>query len=235
MQHDFSLDNQPGAAFRGDLNDALQALVGQSSGDAAPAVTYPFMWWMDTTNWLLKQRNAGNTAWMTLAAVVDGELVLYSHGDALSKATQDEVNAGEDDTKFVTPLKLQGKTATAAEAQALTSLTKLLTPGRLADAFGGSNVSKTTNGYQILPGGIIMQWGRGGSELSDKQPVSFNIAFPNNPFFVTINDETANTSGQSSVGTMGVDPAFNADGFVVRHSDYGASAIGAFSWFSIGY
>lgn len=73
MQHDYSLDNQPGAAFRGDLNDALQALVGQSSGDTAPAVTYPFMWWMDTANSQLKQRNAGNTAWITVAAItVDG-------------------------------------------------------------------------------------------------------------------------------------------------------------------
>lgn len=65
-QHDFVLDNQSGAAFRGDLNAALMALVSQSSGTAAPSVTYPLMFWADTTNNLLMMRNASNTAWLTL-------------------------------------------------------------------------------------------------------------------------------------------------------------------------
>jgi hypothetical protein len=65
-QHDFVLDNQSGAAFRGDLNAALMALVSKSSGDAAPSVTYPLMFWADTTNNLLMMRNASNTAWLTI-------------------------------------------------------------------------------------------------------------------------------------------------------------------------
>lgn len=98
MQHDFSLDNQPGAAFRGDLNEALQALVGQSSGDTAPSVTYAFMWWMDTTNSLLKQRNAGNTAWMTQAAIVGGQLVPYAGGQSADERYARLVGANDFDT-----------------------------------------------------------------------------------------------------------------------------------------
>lgn len=78
MQHDLILDNQSGAAFRGDLNAALMALVSQSSGLAAPSVTYPLMFWADTTNNLLMQRNAANTAWITIGALGVANLGLLS-------------------------------------------------------------------------------------------------------------------------------------------------------------
>ena len=77
-QHDFVLDNQSGAAFRGDLNAALLALVSQSSGAAAPSVTYPLMMWADTTNNLLMQRNAANTAWINIGALGVANMGLLS-------------------------------------------------------------------------------------------------------------------------------------------------------------
>lgn len=103
MQHDFTFDNQPGASLRGDLNEAMLAVVGQSSGDAAPAVTYPFMWWMDTATWLLKQRNAGNTAWMTQAAIIDGQLVPYAGGESADERYA--LLAGENDFDQVPTVK----------------------------------------------------------------------------------------------------------------------------------
>ena len=57
-QHDFDIANQSGASFRGDLNNALLALVSQSAGSSAPSPTFAHMLWADTTNGLLKQRNA---------------------------------------------------------------------------------------------------------------------------------------------------------------------------------
>lgn len=48
--------------------------------------------------------------------------------------------------------------ATAAQAQGLVSSSTLITPQRLSDAFKGSNQSLSNNGYQILPGGLVMQW-----------------------------------------------------------------------------
>ncbi|MGT2429236.1 phage tail protein [Cupriavidus basilensis] len=58
--------NQAGAAFRADLNQALQALAGNSSGSAAPATTYAYQFWADTGAGLLRMRNGANTAWVTL-------------------------------------------------------------------------------------------------------------------------------------------------------------------------
>lgn len=68
-QHAMTLNNQAGAAFRADLNNALLALVGQSSGAAAPTVTFAYQFWADTTTGLLKMRNAANTGWITLGTM----------------------------------------------------------------------------------------------------------------------------------------------------------------------
>lgn len=75
-QHDFVLDNQSGSSFRGDINTALQALVSQSMGTAAPSVTYAGQIWADTTNNLLKQRDTTNTSWITLGALNTANLGL---------------------------------------------------------------------------------------------------------------------------------------------------------------
>lgn len=72
-QHDYSLDNQSGAAFRADLNAALAALVSTSSGGTAPSPSFAHMLWMDTSDGSLKQRNGANTAWVVLVANIDTE------------------------------------------------------------------------------------------------------------------------------------------------------------------
>lgn len=63
-QHDYDLANQSGAAFRGDANNVLAAIVSQNSGASAPSTTFAYMWWADTTSGLLKQRNAANSGWL---------------------------------------------------------------------------------------------------------------------------------------------------------------------------
>ena len=65
-QHDYVIANQSGLAFRQDLNNALLAIVSQNSGATEPSTTYAFQWWADTTNTLLKIRNAANSAWITV-------------------------------------------------------------------------------------------------------------------------------------------------------------------------
>ena len=79
--------------------------------------------------------------------------------------------------------------ATADEAQALASAVVALTPARLADAFKGANQSMSGNGYQKLPGGLIMQWGRKsvGDFANDYiGTIAFPIAFPNQIFQVNV-------------------------------------------------
>lgn len=58
--------NGSGAAVRAAVNAALETLATLNSGTAEPSVTYPFMWWADTTNDLLKIRNEADSAWITI-------------------------------------------------------------------------------------------------------------------------------------------------------------------------
>ncbi len=64
--HDYVIANGTGAAVRSDLNNALAAIVTNNSSSTEPATTYAFQWWADTTNTLLKFRNAANSAWVTV-------------------------------------------------------------------------------------------------------------------------------------------------------------------------
>ena len=68
-QHDYIIDNQSGLAFRQDLNSALSAIVSINSGASAPSTTYAYQLWADTTAGLLKQRNAANSAWITIGTL----------------------------------------------------------------------------------------------------------------------------------------------------------------------
>lgn len=62
--HDYVLANQAGVSFRSDLNNALAAIVSQNSSATEPTTTYAYMPWFDTTNGILKFRNAANSGWV---------------------------------------------------------------------------------------------------------------------------------------------------------------------------
>lgn len=49
--------------------------------------------------------------------------------------------------------------ATAAQSRAMTANNVYLSPLQLANAFTGTNQQLAANGYQKLPGGLIIQWG----------------------------------------------------------------------------
>lgn len=68
-QHDYSLANQSGLSFRQDLNNALAAIVSQNSGATEPSTMYAYQLWADSTAGLLKQRNAANSAWVTIGTL----------------------------------------------------------------------------------------------------------------------------------------------------------------------
>lgn len=65
-QHDFTVENGTGAEVRADLNLALAALASSNSGASAPATTFANQLWYDTSNKILKIRNAANTGWINL-------------------------------------------------------------------------------------------------------------------------------------------------------------------------
>ena len=74
-QHDGVIANASGAAVRADLNNALAALITNSSGATSPATTYAFQFWADTTASQLKIRNAANDAWIVLMEL-DGTMLM---------------------------------------------------------------------------------------------------------------------------------------------------------------
>lgn len=71
-QHDMDIANAAGASIRADVNNALLALVSNSSGATEPATTFAYQLWADTTTGLLKQRNAANSAWITILTLAGG-------------------------------------------------------------------------------------------------------------------------------------------------------------------
>ena len=76
--HDYVIANGTGAAVRSDLNDALAAIVSNNSSATAPATTYAYQFWVDTTTGLLKQRNAANSGWVTIGTLASTNLGLAS-------------------------------------------------------------------------------------------------------------------------------------------------------------
>ena len=62
--HDYVIANASGAAVRQDINNALAAIVSNNSSATEPGTTYAFQFWFDTTNNILKIRNAANSAWI---------------------------------------------------------------------------------------------------------------------------------------------------------------------------
>ena len=86
-QDDQTVANASGAVVRADINANLQALVTNSSGATAPSTTWAYQWWVDTTTGILKQRNAANTAWISVLNGTTAETTTVSSGLAINNAT----------------------------------------------------------------------------------------------------------------------------------------------------
>lgn len=77
-QHDYIISNASGATVRADINSVLAAIITNNSGATAPATTYSYQFWADTTTGLLKQRNAANSAWIDIGTMASTNLGLLS-------------------------------------------------------------------------------------------------------------------------------------------------------------
>jgi len=74
-QHDYDIANGTGAAVRADINNALKAIQTNNSGSSAPSDTEAFMFFADTTNNVMKIRNAANNDFIELFQL-DGTFTL---------------------------------------------------------------------------------------------------------------------------------------------------------------
>lgn len=75
-QHDYSIANQGGAAFRTDLNNALAAILSNNSGTGTPAVTSAYMFFQNSISGVMGVRNSANSATYPLYTVDSARLVL---------------------------------------------------------------------------------------------------------------------------------------------------------------
>ena len=92
--HDMIIDNSTGANVRADINNALAALVSNSSSSSEPATKYAYMWWADTSAGVLKIRNSANNAWIELLQL-DGTLTLEDGSNsAPALAFRDDLDTG---------------------------------------------------------------------------------------------------------------------------------------------
>lgn len=122
--------------------------------------------------------------------------------------------------------------STNAEAQAFTA-NKIIDGAKLAAAFQGANQSLGANGYQKLPGGLIIQWGLSaalGAETGTN--ITLPVTFPNNTLW-------AAATIKSNVGVAGgsnvayADFVSNSQISVFNESQSGTTR--AIFWFAIGY
>jgi hypothetical protein len=193
--------------------------------------------------------DVSNTYW-EVAFANAGDFYLKSESDALF---MQKTNNGSDITNVATfrtnlsvysqaqtytKTEVDAKTAVSstAQSQAWTSNTTLLSPLRLAEAFQGSNQSLATNGYQKLPGGLILQWGEtphpnlGNSETT---AVSFAIAFPNACRQVILSSTAGNVTNGADEGARAT--LITSSGFTVFSSWTSVSStLGPYRWFAVG-
>lgn len=111
------------------------------------------------STFLAKASNLGD---LPNAATARTNLSVYSQAQTYTKAEVD------------------GKTtvASTAQSQAWVSNAVLLSPLRLAEAFQGANQSFTPNGYQKMPGGLIIQWVTATVTNGSSDTVALPITFP---------------------------------------------------------
>lgn len=175
-QHDYVIDNAPGAAVRADINSSLQAIVTNNSGATEPATTYPNMWWYDTSTSLLKRRNNADDAWITVgleAASKDGTFAANSdslvptqkaaktYADTkISKSTAAEIyNVTEKKTPASNDvLLLEDSAASYAKKSVKISNIRQSIDAVLPSQTGNSGKFLTTNGSASSWGDVSSDW-----------------------------------------------------------------------------
>jgi len=116
-QHDYNLINQSGANFRADLNNALTAIVSNNSGATEPATKFAYELWVDTSSSVMKIRNSGNNAWITLPWSITADNTVDINGGTVNGITSLSFSSGSTVTSILDEDNLASNSATALATQ----------------------------------------------------------------------------------------------------------------------
>ena len=209
-QHDFNIANQSFPATRTDINDAILAIVSNSSGDTEPSTTYANQWWYETDTNILKIRNEANDGWVdviTLDASMTASASELSQLDAITRGSILYGNAS-------------GETARLAAGGASTVLTSDGTDISWAAAGGGGGEQTFTASGSITAGhpvglnsdgtisSLISPFGPSGSQSP--------------PFAAEYNNVDYNSSNNTVTGFVS-DSAGGSGGYLLQVASIDAS------------
>ena len=149
--HDYVIANQNGANTRSDLNNAFSAIVSNNSSATEPTTTYAYQWWADTGNDLLKQRNAADSAWISILTLSTGAVSNAAIAD--DAVTLAKMAAGTDGELITYDTSGDPTTVpTGSSGEVLTSNGAGTTPTFQAAA-GGGKVLQVVQGYTSTTAG----------------------------------------------------------------------------------
>jgi hypothetical protein len=150
-QHDYSLANANGASFRADANNAIAAIVSNNSGASEPSTMFAYMLWADTTSGLMKQRNAANSAWVTIGTMATTGLGLIFEINGITTET------AIDQTNDYVPIYDSSATAhrKISPKNLLTVASTSFTPTARGTGTSGSGTYTTQTGKYIQIGNIV--------------------------------------------------------------------------------
>jgi len=191
-QHDYIIANGTGAAVRSDLNNGLAAIVSQNSGATAPATTYAYMTWADTTAGVYKMRNGANNAWITLYQL-DGEWSTIAFENGSAAAPSIYFKDSGTDTGIYSPGTDQVAITTGGTGRLFIDAS-----GRL---LAGTSTART-NFFGTTLSSLTQIEGTGGSNARGSISV-LNNDVSNNPPFVLLGRSGAATLGSNAAVVSG--------------------------------
>ncbi|RMG60293.1 MAG: hypothetical protein D6717_00390 [Gammaproteobacteria bacterium] len=113
-----------------------------------------------------------------------------------------------------------------------TNVTQLLAALQKLEVVGNiGQKSLTATGYILLPGGLIVQWGRNRSTAGAATPVVFPTAFPNQAFIVVTSHGNVSSVDNNAIGINLTLTGF--DLWVFRTDGTSGDSIAA-DWIAIG-
>lgn len=122
--------------------------------------------------------------------------------------------------------------ATEGEVSAGTDASKAITPATIAAAF--HSMKGTDNGFQRMPNGVIIQWGKAKIETTATY-IKFPTAFPNACAYVSVlQDDALNEGGNATANLFYRVAGASLGSFQAVHNGVSGS-VSAVKWLAVGY